>query len=312
MKRKTSAAFAAISSACLVVLLAATVGACSGLASVGAVGAKLAGATGLISQDAADALSAGLASYAESAKAAENLTPENEYYIGRAVAANITVQYKVDTSNSALQIYLNKICSAIAVNSPKPEIYGGYHVAVLDTDEINALSTPGGHIFVTKGLLACTSSEDEIASVLAHELAHVQLSHGLTSIRNARYIAAAKDGVIAGASSATGADLEKLAGVFADSISEIVVTITSKGYAKEQEYEADATALSLLASAGYEPSAITGMLHQLEAKTVASSGFGKTHPAPADRITQVNKNIGKYTVADTTAYRKKRYAAVKK
>jgi predicted Zn-dependent protease len=264
------------------------------------------------SDDVASAIGAGVGTFAESSKAARELTPENEYYIGRAVAANITTQYKVYTGNPALQLYLNKICSAITVNSPRPEIWNGYHVAILDTEEINAFATSGGHIFITQGLIACTSTEDELASVIAHEIAHIQLQHGLTSIRNSRYIKAATSGLLAGLSTATGGDIAELADIMGDSVGEIMVTMINKGYSKEQEYEADSTALSLLTAAGYEPSSILGMLHALEKIEQGGSGFGKTHPSPRDRISNVNKKLASYKVPDTQEFRRGRYTAVKK
>ncbi|MDR2143278.1 MAG: M48 family metalloprotease [Treponema sp.] len=276
-----------------------------GLASMGAsaIGA---------SDEVANAIGAGVGTFAESSKAARELTPENEYYIGRAVAANITTQYKVYTGSPALQLYLNKICGAITVNSPRPEIWNGYHVAILDTEEINAFATSGGHIFLTRGLIACTSTEDELASVIAHEIAHIQLQHGLTSIRNSRYIKAATSGLLAGISAGAGSDIAELAGIMNDSVGEVIVTMINKGYSREQEYEADSTALSLLASAGYEPSAILGMLHALEKNEQSGSGFGKTHPSPTDRISGVNKSLASYNVPDTQEFRRGRYTTVKK
>jgi predicted Zn-dependent protease len=289
-----------------------TVLSCSSLAEVGSVGASVAGAFGVIDDDLARGVSAGLKSYAEKKRAAENLTPENEYYIGRAVAANLITQYKgVYNGNPALTAYLNRICSAITINSPKPEIWNGYHVAILDTQEINAFATSGGHIFLTRGLIACTSSEDALASVIAHEVAHIQLQHSLLAIQNSRFWNAVTSGVVTGVSVGVGGEnLKELAGMMGDSAGEIVTTMVSSGYAKDQEFEADTLALALLASAGYEPSSILEMLHSLEQKQTAGSGFGKTHPSPADRIANVNKSLRKYSVADTTSFRKQRYTAV--
>jgi predicted Zn-dependent protease len=262
-------------------------------------------ASGLISDDAG----AGWAQFGSAlGKAFEELTPENEYYIGRAVAANIATNYKVDASNKALQTYLNKICTALTLNSPKPEIYNGYHVAVLNTTEINALSTSGGHIFITKGLLACTSTEDEIASVLAHEIAHIQLQHSLKAIKNARFVNAATTGI-----SAAAGTLNETKSIFNDSVQESVNAMVTNGYGQSQEFDADSLAIALLQSAGYEPTSILGMLETLKKnQKTGEAGYGKTHPTPESRITNVNKSIGKYQVEDTTQYRKARYAAVKK
>jgi len=287
-----------------------------GCASVMGAGAGILAKTlGASDEDAvriAKGVTKGVATFEESRKAADSLTPENEYYLGRAVAANIAAKYKI-YSNTDIETYLNKICTAIVLNSPKPDIFNGYHVAILDTNEINAFATPGGHIFVTRGLISCASNEDALASVIAHEVAHIQLRHALTAIRNARYVNAAISGVLAGAAEGIGGEsVKELASVMSDSVNEVVTTLVVNGFSKNQEYDADATALSLLASAGYQPSGINEMLESLQQKQQSGQGFGKTHPTPKDRLANVKKNIGKYNVADTSSYRISRYnAAVK-
>ena len=119
-------------------------------------------------------------------RAAEDISPEQEYYIGRAVAATILTNYKIYTENPALSAYLNQICQAIVINSSQPELYNGYHVAILDSPELNAFATSGGHIFVTLGLLECVTSEDALAAVIAHEIAHIQLQHSIKAIKTSR------------------------------------------------------------------------------------------------------------------------------
>ena len=254
----------------------------------------------------------GVASFADSVKAADNLTPENEYYLGRAVAAKIAGTYKI-YRDPALETYLNKICQTIVISSPRPDIYNGYHVAILDTDEINAFATPGGHIFVTRGLIACAGNEDALAAVIAHEIAHIQLRHALTSIRNARYVNAAVSGALAGAGGA-GGNVKELAGIMGDSVNEVITTMVVNGFSPAQEFEADTTALSLLAAAGYQPAGLLEMLEVLKQKqgNNKTAGFGKTHPSPAERITKVKKNIGKYKVPDTRNYRTKRFNDIRR
>jgi len=280
----------------------------------GAGAGLLAGALGASDETAsriAQGVNKGVATFDESKKAADSLTPENEYYLGRAVAANIAAKYNIH-SDTFLQAYLDKICNTIVINSPNPDIFRGYHVAILDTTEINAFATPGGHIFVTRGLIACASNEDALASVIAHEIAHIQLRHALTSIRNARYVNAAVSGALAGIGEGIGGSAKELAGVMSDSVNEVITTLVVNGFSKPQELEADATALSLLAGAGYQPSGIVEMLQSLKQKQQGNQGFGKTHPSPDDRIANVNKNIGKYTVADTRTYRVSRFNALPK
>jgi predicted Zn-dependent protease len=273
-------------------------------------GAEALGASKEAVSSIGQGVKAAVSTFAESKKAADSLTPENEYYLGRAVAANVAGTYTI-YRNAALETYLDKICDTIVINSPRPDIYNGYHVAILDTQEINAFATPGGHVFVTRGLISCASNEDALASVIAHEIAHIQKQHALTSIRNARYTNAAISGVLAGVGAAVGTeDAKELAGVMSDSVNEVVTTMVVNGFSKEQEFEADKTALSLLASAGYQPSGILEMLGALQQRQQGGAGFSKTHPSPADRITNVNRSIKEYAVPDTRSFRTSRYAAI--
>ncbi|MDD4873082.1 MAG: M48 family metalloprotease, partial [Kiritimatiellae bacterium] len=118
-------------------------------------------------------------------KVFEQLTPENEYYIGRSVGATILQSYKPYDSQNANH-YLNILGQTLAMASDRPETFGGYHFLLIDTDEINAFAAPGGLIFVSRGLIKCCKNEDALAAVLAHEVGHVQLMHGLKAIKTSR------------------------------------------------------------------------------------------------------------------------------
>jgi predicted Zn-dependent protease len=287
-----------------------TFGACGSLADAASIGAQVAGATGLIDEDMANAISTSADSIA---RAAEEITPEQEYYIGRAVGANIVKQYPLYTQSPALTAYLNKICNAIVINSPRPEIYNGYHVAILNSQEINAFATSGGHIFLTRGLIACAATEDALASVIAHEIAHIQLQHSLKAIKNSRYTEAVlTTGLSLAGAAGKGNSLGELTSIFGESVNEITTTLITNGFSQDQEFQADTLALSLLASAGYEPSSLLDMLKSLEKNQPGKpGGFNKTHPAPAQRIASVNKTVGNYQVPDTRSFRQRRFSAVR-
>ena len=109
-------------------------------------------------------------------------TLQDLYYLGRAVAANILAVYKPYTGNPDLTRYLNLICQAIVVNNPTIGLFNGCAVLILDSPELNAFASPGGHILVTKGLVESAASEDMLAAIIAHELAHVKLKHGMAII----------------------------------------------------------------------------------------------------------------------------------
>jgi predicted Zn-dependent protease len=232
------------------------------------------------------------------------------------VGANILGGYRVYTGNPARTVYVNKILEAIVVNSPKPEIYNGYHALILNSPEINAFATSGGHIFVTLGLVNTASSEDALAAVLAHEVAHIQLQHSIKAIKTSRITTALMaTGSAAASVAAQGTNLSELTDIFDESITDIVSTLVNNGYSRDQEFEADALALSLLAGAGYDPSSMLEMLRALETQLGSQSGgltagFGKTHPAPRDRITNANRTLGSVPrPTDTKASRTGRFAA---
>jgi predicted Zn-dependent protease len=283
---------------------------CETVASVASVGAQVAGSMGVIDENTANSISQ---SSNAIARAAAEITPEQEYYIGRAVGANLLNNYPAYTRNAALTGYLNKICAAIVINSPKPEIFNGYHVLILDSNEINAFATSGGHIFVTRGLIECTNSEDALAAVIAHEIAHIQLQHSIKAIKTSRITQAI---MITGNSAANVAgqylDLKELTDVFDESVGNIVTTLVNNGYSQTQEFEADSLALSLLASAGYTPSSLIEMLQSLEQNQPKHpGGFNKTHPAPAQRINNVRETVNNYRAPDTRQYRALRYRSVR-
>ena len=246
-------------------------------------------------------------------KASETITPEEEYYIGRSVAASIATQFPVDHGNLQMTSYLNKICETLVMNSDKPYLFKGYYVVILDTDEINAMATPGGHIFVSRGLIDCTTSEDALAAVIAHEVAHVQLGHSVSAIKASRVRSAVSSTTkavavtsIAVANERTGVKLsekqmEKVmeaVDTFSDMSNEVVKTLVNTGFSKEQEFEADKNALYILQSAGYDPYAMLDMLAQID-ESPSNSGWGSTHPSPKDRIKKVNKELASMAKAGT-------------
>lgn len=246
-------------------------------------------------------------------KASETITPEEEYYIGRSVAASIATQFPVDHGNLQMTSYLNKICETLVMNSDKPYLFKGYYVVILDTDEINAMATPGGHIFVSRGLIDCTDSEDALAAVIAHEVAHVQLGHSVSAIKASRVRSAVSSTSkavavtsIAVANERAGVKLsnkqmEKVmeaVDTFSDMSNEVVKTLVNTGFSKEQEFEADKNALYIMQSAGYDPYAMLDMLAQID-ESPSNSGWGSTHPSPKDRIKKVNKELASMAKAGT-------------
>lgn len=245
------------------------------------IGSGLLGSTGLVSGSQADAIfSAG----GKLAKANQKLTPEQEYYLGRGVSAMIFSKYRALKSQNA-NAYLTKVGLALAANSDKPETYSGYHFVVLDTDEVNAMSAPGGFVFVSRGLLAAMPDEDALASVIAHEIGHVVLDHGLNAISQSNLTDALMIVGKEAASSYSPLEVGQLVETFGGSVSDVFSTLIDSGYSRSQEYAADKYAAGLLQKTGYQSASLVNMLESLKRlEEGKSGGWYSTHPSPKKRI----------------------------
>ena len=236
-------------------------------------------------------------------------TLEDGYYLGRAVAANILAAYKPYTQNQELTRYVNRICQTLVINSSQPAVFKGYYTIILDTPEYNAFASPGGHIFITRGLVEASISEDTLAAVIAHELAHIILQHGLSMISDMSLSgeAAAMAQRAAELSNSPGA--QRLM-AFRNSVSGIIDTMMKNGYSRTQEYAADREAAVILAASGYDPEALVEILRVLQrVQSSQYGGFNTTHPTPAERITNVEGVARQYKsrVQDTRSYRVPRF-----
>jgi beta-barrel assembly-enhancing protease len=257
----------------LLILIIFTVGGCGGTSAIipaAAVGVK--GAT-------------------KAADASRPISDSEEYYVGRAVAARILGQYKLD-QNPKLTQYVNEVGQTVAQKSTRPNPFKGYHFAVLDSQEVNAFACPGGIILITRGMVQTCKNEDQLAAVLAHEVGHVANKDGINSISKARWTqvftamgteAAKQYGGVAG----------NLVTLFEGSIDDVFKTIVVNGYSRQAEETADAAALRELTGAGYDPNAMVILLTAMEAKGKgSSSGIFKTHPPTSERLAKVKSSVG--------------------
>ncbi|GBU28588.1 peptidase M48 [Treponema sp. R8-4-B8] len=240
----------------------------------------------------------------------DGFSPLDAYYLGRAVAANILTKYKLYNNAEATK-YVNNICQTLVINSNYPIPYNGYYVMILDSGEFNAFATPGGHIFITRKLAESASSEDMLAAVIAHELAHIMLRHGISIINSVKLeneLSAIADRAASNAASKN-AEAARAA-VFRDSITTTVDVLMRSGYSQTQEFEADLEAVVLLARAGYDPGALLEMLKVLQkSRGIQNGGLYSTHPSPERRI--ANIDVLKFRKNDTLRYRLQRFRNMK-
>lgn len=285
----------------LLLVLTVVLSSCAVMKSMGQVTSFVGALTGN------DNLSAVGDSVAAVAEASAPISPEQEYYIGRSVTASLLGSYKL-YSSPELTNYVNMVCQVLAMNSQRPQLYKGYYVAILDTDQINAFASSGGHILVTRGLLECATSEDALAAVIAHEIAHIQLQHGIKAIKSDRWTDAALTTASSSLSVLSDGEMKELVDAFDESVSGVVSTMVNTGYSQSQEYDADETALEIMAAAGYNPHAMTEMLGELKVRQPKSSGgFASTHPSADKRLKQVQKKLKNYREISVPETRVLRY-----
>jgi predicted Zn-dependent protease len=148
-----------------------------------------------------------------------------------------------------------------------------------------------------------------LAAIIAHELAHIKLKHGIemitemqfynemTAIANRAIIFSGRD------SPATRRLMD-----FRESTATLTDTLLRSGYSYSQEFGADREALSLLAAAGYDPQALPEVLNMLrEQQNSGSIGINATHPNPVERVRNIERWIRYYRVQDTRRYRAARF-----
>ncbi len=211
------------------------------------------------------------------------MSPQQEARIGAEEHANILKQYSGVVQDQVLREYVSSIGQKLSVNTERPDV--AYQFFVLDSPVINAFALPGGYVYVTRGLLALANTEAQLASVLAHEIAHVtarhsaeRYSHGVVTSLGASILAAALDSKTASQALGVGSNLY----------------ISS--YSRSQESQADDLGIRYLHRAGYDPAASAQFLVALErytafeaqaaGKNAGHFSYFSTHPQTAERAAQ--------------------------
>ena len=245
-------------------------------------------------------------------KAMDDFTPEQEYYIGRTVGAVVLDKYKPYTHKTANH-YVNTLGQTLAQASDLPETFNGYHMLILDSDDINAFATPTGHIFVTRGMLGCCRNEGELAAVLAHEIGHVQMKHGIDAIEKGRITEAVTIIGLESTKTFAGSDIANLTSIFEDSINDITTTMINNGYSRSFEGEADRSAITIMDRVGYNPASLIDMLEVMDSKLKPGGlDFAKTHPSPKSRIKYVSGLISSGNMPAFTDTQEKRFTTAMK
>jgi predicted Zn-dependent protease len=152
-----------------------------------------------------------------------------------------------------------------------------FRVRVIERDEVNAFALPGGQIVVFTGLIRRAESADQVAGVLAHEMSHVTLRHGLRNVAHRAGLMLALQILLGDASG-----WARLAG-------DAAVLAQSNDYSREQESAADAEGVRMMMAAGLDPEGMASFFRLLEDEPGgAIPAWMSTHPDLGDRVAHVH------------------------
>ena len=210
-------------------------------------------------------------------KAAGEIGEKEEIEIGRDMAARLLGAAPL-AAGDPVQRYVNNVGRWLASQTERPDL--PWHFGVLEAPQLNAFATPGGHIFITRGLLERMRSEAELAGVLAHEIAHVLRKHHLKAIQKTAQLELAGTAVSTLArQDRNTANREKLLAAGSE--------LFARGLDRSDELEADRLGVVIAARGGYDAYGLPTALQTLQAMNPEDSGLAlmfKTHPTPSERL----------------------------
>ena len=174
----------------------------------------------------------------------------------------------------------------LAQAAKRPDVSWQFNVT--DDIEATAFALPGGYVYVTRGLLALLNSEDELAGVLGHEMAHVLERHAAR-----RAGAATPFALLFGVPAGLLGAVSPVLGGIVEGTGELASGMVLASYSRDQERDADRRGIVLAAQAGWDPAALASFLYTLEREEALAGhdpnrpGFFATHPATPERVEKV-------------------------
>jgi len=199
--------------------------------------------------------------------------------------------------------YVEQVGKNIAVQSGLGNARDSFTVSLLNSPVNNAFAIPGGYVYLTRQLMALMNDEAEMAGVLGHEVGHVAARHS-----EKRQKAATRNNIL-GILGQIGSQVllgDSSLGRIGQEIFGTGSQLLTLKYSRKQEYEADDLGIRYLASAGYDPQALSSMLYSLAAQSAidaraagrdarSAPEWSSTHPDPARRVTRAATNASKLT-----------------
>ncbi len=225
------------------------------------------------------------------------LGPAQQQQYGQMLLAQLR-QYDYILDDPLVDGWLRSLGTRLGASSDQPA--QPYTFFMMRDRSVNAFATLGGYIGTNAGLVLTAGSEDEVAAVLAHEIAHVTQSHVLRGVERAQKdsvpIMLAMLGAIAVASQSS-SDSSQNAAMAAMAGAQGLAVQRQIDYTRSNESEADRLGIRTLARSGFDPEAMAGMFERMQALSRTNQGgererlpdYLKTHPVTTTRISEAKE-----------------------
>ena len=208
-------------------------------------------------------------------------TVDQELALGKQLSIEVEKQAKI-VDDPIISEYINRLGQNLARNS---DVTFPVTFKLIEADEINAFTLPGGYVFINTGLLELSGNEAELASAIAHEIGHAAARHATRQ--------ASRDKLI----SMGTLPLAVIAGPAARVAMNAAMPMAYMRFSREFETEADLLGIQYLWKSGYDPTASIDLFEALESTEKRQPGsvskLFRSHPLTPDRIEKTQKNIDK-------------------
>ena len=203
----------------------------------------------------------------------QSISPRQEVALGAQMHQNLLSRGVRLSRDRALNDYLNRVGSRISRYTRRPDV--PYRFFVVQDQAVNAFATSGGYIYITTGLMKAADNEAQLASVVAHEAAHIDERHLVKQLR--------QSSLTRGIASSVFGSRSALAGIGVD-------LLVNRPRGRRDEYDADEKGLRILRDAGYDTSQMTAFMSKLLGGRQAPT-FLSTHPAVPARLRALDQMI---------------------
>jgi predicted Zn-dependent protease len=226
-------------------------------------------------------------------KGVVGIGPQEERKLGEAVAIEVIGKYGGLVRDEDVMRRVNLIGRALARYSDRPSL--DWQFAVLDSDTVNAFSAPGGLVFITRGLYEQAESDDVLAGILGHEIAHITNKNALKIVQRGDLTSSVKNVAVKHSSdareiNAAAGQISQAGSMLGFDVTGLAKKIVEKGFDAPTEYTADRDGRQLAVTTGYAPGGLRAALQQLQKKGENRKTMFSSHPPLPERIKRLPKD----------------------